>query len=163
MDILTTCILPVHAHRLYFHLFMYSLVSLILISVFVFKFCYIYIELWCWRRLLRVPWTARGSNQSVIKEISAEYSLKGLILKLILILTTWCKELTHWKRPWWWERLKAGGKGDDRGWGDRMASQTRWTWVWASFVNWWWIERPGGPWDCKESDITEQLNWLTDI
>ena len=61
---------------------MYSLISLILISVFVFRFCYIYIELWCWRRLLRVPWTARRFNQSVLKEISAEYSLKGLMLKL---------------------------------------------------------------------------------
>ena len=73
-------------------------------------------ELWCWIRLLRVPWTARRSNQSILKEISPEYSLKGLMLKL-QTLATWCEELTHWKRPWCWERLKAGGKGDDRGWG----------------------------------------------
>ena len=57
-------------------------------------------ELWCWRRLLRVPWTARRSNQSILKEISPEYSLEGLMLKLKLqYLATSCKELTHWKRP----------------------------------------------------------------
>ena len=56
-------------------------------------------ELWCWRRLLRVPWTARRSNQSILKEISPEYSLEGLMLKLKLqYLATWCEELTHWKR-----------------------------------------------------------------
>ena len=76
-------------------------------------------ELWCWRRLLRVLWTARRSNQSILKEISPEYSLEGLILKLKLklqTLATWCKELTHWKRAWCWEWLKAGGEGDDKGW-----------------------------------------------
>ena len=57
-------------------------------------------ELWCWRRLLRVPWTARRSNQSILKEISPEYSSEGLVLKLKLqYLATWCEELTHWKRP----------------------------------------------------------------
>ena len=74
-------------------------------------------ELWCWRRLLRVPWTARRSNQSILKEISPQYSLEGLMLKLKLqYLATWWEELTPWKRPWCWERLKAGGEGDDRGW-----------------------------------------------
>ena len=85
-------------------------------------------ELWCWRRLVRVPWTARRSNQSILKEISPEYLLEGLILKLKLnTLATWCEELTHWKRPWCWERLKAGGEGDDRGWDGWMASPTRCT------------------------------------
>ena len=88
-------------------------------------------ELWCWRRLLRVPWTARRSNQSILKEISPEYSLEGLVLKL-QYFDTWCKELIHWKRLWCWERLKAGGEGDDRGWGGWMASLTRWTWVWVN-------------------------------
>ena len=74
-------------------------------------------ELWCWRRLLRVRWPARQSNQSTL-EISPEYSLEGLMLKLKSnTLVTWCKELTHWKRPWCWEGLKAGGEGDHRGWG----------------------------------------------
>ena len=62
-------------------------------------------QLWCWRRLLRVPWTARRSNQSILKEISSEYSLEGLMLKLKLqYFGTSCEELTHWKRPWCWER-----------------------------------------------------------
>ena len=73
-------------------------------------------ELWSWRRLLRVPWTARRSNQSILKEINPECSLEGLMLKLKLqFFGTWCKELAHWKRPWCWERLRAGGEGDDRG------------------------------------------------
>ena len=73
-------------------------------------------ELWCWRRLFRVPWTARRSNQSILKEISPEYSLEGLMLKLTLAdtLATWCKELTHLKIPWCWERLKAGGEGEEK-------------------------------------------------
>ena len=69
-------------------------------------------ELWCWRRLLRLLWTAKRSNQSILKEISPEYSLEGLMLKLKLQhLATWSEELTHLKRPWCWERLKAGGEG----------------------------------------------------
>ena len=70
-------------------------------------------ELWCWRRLLRIPCTARRSNQSILKEISPEYSLEGLMLKLKLqYLATWCEELTHLKRPWCWERFE----GRRRGW-----------------------------------------------
>ena len=56
---------------------------------------------------------------------------------------TCCEELTHWKRPWCWERLKAGGEGDDRGWDGWMASLTQWTWAWASSRRWWWTGRPG--------------------
>ena len=69
-------------------------------------------ELWCWRRHLRVPWTSRRSSQSILKETSPEYSLEGLILKQSSnTLATWCKELTHWKGPWCWEKLKAEGEG----------------------------------------------------
>ena len=101
-------------------------------------------ELWCWRRLLRVPWTARRSNQSILKDISPEYSLEGLMLKLKSnTLATWCEELTHWKRLWCWEGLGAGGEGDDRGWDGWMASLTRWTWVWVNSGSWWWTGRPG--------------------
>ena len=57
-------------------------------------------------------------------------------------LVTWCKELTHLKRPWCWERLKAGGEGDDRGWEGWMASPTQWTWVWVDSGSWWWNGRP---------------------
>ena len=69
--------------------------------------------------------------------------------------------LTHWKRPWCWERLKVGGEGDDRGGDGWMASLAWWTWVWASSRSWWWTEKPGvlESMGHKESDITEQLNW----
>ena len=124
-------------------------------------------ELWCWRRLLRVPWTARRSNQSILKEISPEYSLEGLMLKLkIQFLATCFEELTHWKRPWCWERLRTGGEGDNRGWDSWMASPTRWTWVWASSGSWWTgklgmlqfmgSQRVGHEW------VTE-LNWYSNI
>ena len=70
-------------------------------------------ELWCWRRLLRVPWTARRSNQSIIKEISPGCSSEGLMLKLNSnTLAISCEELTHWKRLWCWEGLGAGGEGE---------------------------------------------------
>ena len=84
-------------------------------------------ELSCWRRLLRVPWTARRSNEMILKEISPEYSLEAL---------------TPLKRPWCWVRLKAGGEGVDRGWDGCMASPTRWTWVWVGSGSWWWIGKP---------------------
>ena len=58
-------------------------------------------------------------------------------------LATWCEELTPWKRPWCWEKLKAGGEGDDRGWDVWMASPTQWTWVWVNSGSWWWTGRPG--------------------
>ena len=101
-------------------------------------------ELWCWRRLLRVPWIAGRSNQSILKEISPEYSWKGLVLKLKLqYLATWCEELTPWKIPWCWERLKAGGKGDNGGWDGWMASLVQWTWLWVSSRSWSWTAKPG--------------------
>ena len=101
-------------------------------------------ELWYWRRLLRVPWAARRSNQSILKEISPEYSLEGLMLKMKLkYFGHLCKEWTHWKRLWCWEGLKAGGEGDDRGWDGGMASLTQWTWVWVNYGSWWWTGRPG--------------------
>ena len=101
-------------------------------------------ELWCWRRLLRVPWTARRSNQSILKEISPEYSLEELMLKLKLpYFGHLMEELTHWKRPWCWERLKVGGEGDDRGWDGWMATPTWWTWVWVSSGSWWWTGKCG--------------------
>ena len=79
-------------------------------------------------------------------------------------LATWCKELTHWKRPWCWERLRAGGEGDDRGWDDWMASPTRWTWVWVSSGSWWWTGKPGrlqsmGLQRGRHNWATE-LNWI---
>ena len=71
-------------------------------------------ELWCWRRLLRVPWTTRRSNQSILKEISPGSHWKDWCWSWNSnTLATWCEELTHWKRLWCWERLKAGGEEDD--------------------------------------------------
>ena len=94
-------------------------------------------ELWCWRRLLRVPWTARRSNLSVLKEISPEYSLEGLMLKLKLQYVGHLMRRTDsLEKPWCWERLKVGGEGDNRGWDGWMASSTRWTWVWVSSGSW---------------------------
>ena len=96
-------------------------------------------ELWCWRRLLRIPWTARRSNQSIIKEISPEYSLEDWCWSWNSnTLATWCEAVTHSKRPWCWERLTAGGEGDDTGWDGWMASplMTQWTWVWVNSRSW---------------------------
>ena len=103
-------------------------------------------ELWCWRRLLRVPWTARRSNHSILK---GGCSVLGVHWKVWCwswnssTLASWCKELTHLQRPWRWEGLGAGGEGDDRGWDGWMASLTQWTWVWVNSGSWWWTGRPG--------------------
>ena len=74
-------------------------------------------------------------------------------------LATWCEESIHWKRSWCWDRLKAGGEGDNRGWNGWMASLTQWTWIWTKSRRWW---RQGSlacsPWGCKESNTTEWLN-----
>ena len=78
-------------------------------------------------------------------------------------LATWCKEMTHLKRPWCWEKLKEGGKGDSRGWDGWMVSLTRWTWVWVNSGSWWWTGRPGvlqfmGSQRVGHDCVTE-LNW----
>ena len=80
-------------------------------------------------------------------------------------LATWCEEPTHWKIPWCWERLKAEGEGDDRGWNGWMASPTPWTWVWASSGSWWCTGKPGllkymGSQSVGCDQVTE-LNWTT--
>ena len=94
-------------------------------------------ELWCWRRLLRVPWTARSVLGVHWKDWCWSWNSNTL--------PTWRRELTHSKRPWCWERLRAGGGGDDRGWHGWMASPTQWTWVWVwvDSRSWWWTGRPG--------------------
>ena len=119
-------------------------------------------ELWCWRRLLRVPWTARRSNQSILKENSPECSLEELMLQLKLqYFGHLMQRADSFERPWCWERLKAG-EGDDRGWDGWMASPTQWTWVWVNSGSW--VDGQGGlaccgSWDRKESNMTEWLNW----
>ena len=119
-------------------------------------------ELWCWRRLLRVPWTSRRSNQYIIKEISPGYSLEGLMLSWNSnTLATSCGELTHWKRPWCWEGLGAGGEGDNRGWHGWMASPTQWAWVWVNSGSWWCTGRPGMLWFMGLQRVGH--NWVTEL
>ena len=120
-------------------------------------------ELWCWKRLLRVPWTARRSNQSILKEISPEHSLERLILKLKLQYfghlmrradslekTLMLGKIESGK--WEWQRM--------RWW---MASPARWTWVWVDSESWWWTRRPGVLWFMKLQrvghDWATELNW----
>ena len=101
-------------------------------------------EVWCWRRLLRVPWTARRFNQSILKEISPGCSLKGMMLKLKLqYFGHLMRRGDAWKRLWCWEGLVARGEGDDRGWDGWMSSLPWWTWVWVNSRRWCWIGRPG--------------------
>ena len=118
-------------------------------------------ELWCWRRLLRVPWTERKSNQSILKEMSPGCSLEGLMLKLKLQYfghLMW--RVTHWKRPWCWKRLRAGGEGDDRGWDGWMASPTRWTYM--SLSEWWVGDGQGGLVCCDSWGGRVGHNWATE-
>ena len=122
-------------------------------------------ELWCWRRLLRVPWTARRSNQSILKEISPGCSLEGMMLKLKLQYfghLMW--RIDSLEKNLMWEGLGAG-VGDDRGWDGWMASPTQWTWVWVNSRSWWWTGRPGvlqfmGSQRIGHDWVTE-LNWIT--
>ena len=100
-------------------------------------------ELWYWRRLLRVTWTARRSNQSTLRETGPGFSLEGLMLKLKLQYfghLMWRAD--SFEKTWLWQRLTAGGE-DDREWDGWMASPTQWTWVWVNFRSWWWTGRPG--------------------
>ena len=121
-------------------------------------------ELWCWRRLLRVPWTARRSNQSILKEISPGISLEGMMLKLKL------QYFGHLMRrvDSLEKTLMLGGTGDRRrrgrqGWDGWMASLTRWMWVWVNSRSWWRTGRPGvlrfmGSQRVRHDWATE-LNW----
>ena len=118
-------------------------------------------ELWCWRRLLRVPWTARRSNQSFLKEISPGCSLEGLMLKL---------KLQYFGHMMWRAdslektlmlgKIESKKRSDDRGWDGWMASPTQWTWVWVSSGNWWWTGRPG----VLQSMVSQRVrhSWTTE-
>ena len=97
-----------------------------------------------WRGLLRVPWVARRSNQSILKEISPEYSLEGLVLKLKLHYLghlTWRTDSLE--KILMLVKIEGRREGDDRGWDGWMASLTWWTWIWAISAHWWWTGRPG--------------------
>ena len=119
-------------------------------------------ELWCWRRLLRVPWPARRSNQSILKEISPEYSMEGLMLKLKLQYFSHLMQRTNsLEKTLILRKTEGGGEGDDRGWDGWMASLTQWTRVEQALG----VGDGQGclvccsPWSRKELDMTEQLNW----
>ena len=122
-------------------------------------------ELWCWRRLLRVPWTARRSNQSILKEISPGHSLEGKMLKLKLqYFGHVMRRVDSLEETLMLDGLGAGGKGDDSRWDGWMASPTRQMWVWVNSGRWWWTGRPGvlgfmGLQRVGHDWVTE-LNWL---
>ena len=101
-------------------------------------------ELWCWRRLLKVLWTARRSNQSILKDINLEYSLEGLMLKLKpQYFGHLMERIDSFEKILMLGMIKGGREGDGRGWDGWMASLTRWTWVWVNSGSWWWTGRPG--------------------
>ena len=103
---------------------------------------------WCFwtvvsKKTLESPLAYKEINQSILKEISLEYSLVGLMLKLKFQYSSHLMQRTDsWKRLWCWARLKAG-EGDNKGRDGWMASQTWWTWVWASSGSWWCTGKPG--------------------
>ena len=118
-------------------------------------------ELWCWRRVLRVPWTERASNQSILQEISPEYLLEGLMLKL-QYFGHLMRRTDSLEKTLMLGEIGGRGEGDNIGWDGWMTSLTRWTWVWASFGSWWWTGRPGvlsmGS-QRVEHDWATELNW----
>ena len=119
-------------------------------------------KLWCWRRLLRISWIARRSNQYILKEISPRCSLEGLILKLKLqYFGHLMLRADSFEKTRCLERLRAGGEGDDRGWEGWMASPTQWIWVWVNSRSWWWTRRTG----VLQSVGSQRVghNWVTEV
>ena len=121
-------------------------------------------ELWCWERFLRVPWTARRSNQSILNEISPGCSLEGLMLKMKLQSFGHLMQRTDSsEKTLILGKIEGARKGDDRGWDGWMASLTRWTWIWVNSRSWWWTGKP----DMLQSmgsqrvrrDWVIELNW----
>ena len=119
-------------------------------------------ELWCCRRLLRVYWTARRSNQSVLKEINSEYSLEGLMLKLKLKHYGHLMQRTDsLEKTLMLQKIVGRRGGDDRGWDGWMASPTQWTWVWASSGRWWRTGKPGMLQFMGSQSQTRLSDWTT--
>ena len=104
---------------------------------------------WCFwiamlEKTLKSPLDYKEIKLSILKEINPEYSLEGWCWSWSSNTSvTWCEEPTHWKRPWYWERLKAKGEGGDRRWDGWIASSTQWTWTWANSMRQCRTEEPG--------------------
>ena len=117
-------------------------------------------ELWCWRSLLKVPWTARRSNQSLLKKISPEYSLEGLMLKLQYFgHLMW--RIESFEKTLMLGKIEGGrrrGRQRIDGW---MASLTQWTWVWINSGSWWWTGRPGMLWFLGSQRVRH--DWATEL
>ena len=119
-------------------------------------------ELWCWRRFLRVPWTTRRSNKSILKEISPGCSLEGLMLKLkVQYFGHLMQRVDSLEKTLILEGLGAGGEGDHRGWDGWMASRTQWMWVWENSRSWWWTGRPGVLRFMESQRVRH--NWATEL
>ena len=127
-------------------------------------------ELWCWRRLLRAldckkiqPINPKGNHCWIFIRRTGAKVLNIRWKDWSNTLTTWCEELTHLKRPWCWERLKAGGERDNRGWDGWMASPIWWTWVWVNSKSWWWTGKPGVLRSMRSQRVRHEraaeLNW----
>ena len=116
-------------------------------------------EVWCWGRLLRVPWTVR-SNQSILKEISAEYSLEGLMLKLKLqYFGHPMRRTDSLEKTLMLGMIEGGKRRGNRGWDGWMASPTQCTWVWVSSRSWWWTGKPGVLQSMGLQSWTQLSNW----
>ena len=101
-------------------------------------------ELWFWRRLSSIPWTARRSNQSILKEISPGISLERMMVKLkFQYFGHLMRRVDSLEKTLMLGGMRARGEGDDRGWDGWMASLTWWTWVWVNSGSWWWTGKPG--------------------
>ena len=118
--------------------------------------------LWCWRWLLRVPWAARRSNQSIIREISPGCFLEVMMLKQKLqYFGHLMRRVESLEKTDAGRDLGAGGRGDDRGWDGWMASLTQWTWVWVNSGSWWWTGRPGVLWSVGSQGVGH--DWATEL
>ena len=117
-------------------------------------------KLWCWRRLLRGPWTARRSHQSILKEISPGCSLERLTLKLKLqCFDHLIQRADSLEKTLILGKIEGRRRRDDRGWDGWMASPTQRTWVWANSGSWWWTGRPGVLWFIGSQSPTRLSSW----
>ena len=121
-------------------------------------------ELWCWRRLLRVPWTVERRNQSILKDINPGCSLEGLMLKLKLQYFGHLMQTADSLEKTLMLGKGAGGDGDNRGWDGWMASLTQWTYVWVDSGSWWWTWRSVVLWFLGSQRVghnwVNEMNWM---